>query len=211
MASSNAGTKGVPRADRELQILDIAAEEFARCGYARASIADIARRAGISKPLIYVYFESKDGLYLACLRRAGDALVQSVAAAQKSVTALRALDTLEAIFTALEPRRHDWLILNDHSLPAESVVREEARRYRRALSDLGATGTAEVLATAGSADLLDRSLTLHLWLNTVTSAVQWWLDHPDESASAMTARCTRILGALVAAEELGTSTRTKDR
>src|SRR5262245_9101334 len=65
------GTKGVPRADREQQILDAAVAGFGERGYAHASMAAIARRAGISKPLVYEYFGSKEGLYLACLRRAG--------------------------------------------------------------------------------------------------------------------------------------------
>ena len=68
------GTKGVPRADREQQILDAAVAEFGEFGYAHASVAAIARRAGISKPLVYEYFGSKDGLYLACLGRAGSHL-----------------------------------------------------------------------------------------------------------------------------------------
>ncbi|MHC8563639.1 helix-turn-helix domain-containing protein [Streptomyces albidoflavus] len=56
------GTKGVARADRERQIVRLAVEEFGTQGYARASVAAVAERAGISKPLIYTYFASKDGL-----------------------------------------------------------------------------------------------------------------------------------------------------
>ena len=59
------GTKGVPRADREQQIVSIAIDEFAEHGYAGASMLSIAGRAGISKPLVYQYFGSKDGLYAA--------------------------------------------------------------------------------------------------------------------------------------------------
>ena len=58
------GTKGVPRADREQQILDAAVAEFGERGYAHASMAAIAQRAGMSKPLVYEYFGSKEGLYL---------------------------------------------------------------------------------------------------------------------------------------------------
>ena len=102
------GTKGVPRADREQQILDAAVAEFGGRGYAHASMAAIARRAGISKPLVYEYFGSKDGLYLACLNRAGTHLVGRVAAAQGGTTLRRAGDTLAAIFSALDGRRLDW-------------------------------------------------------------------------------------------------------
>ena len=71
--SPTIGTKGVPRLEREQQIVGEAIAEFAAHGYSGASMVDIAQRAGISKPLIYQYFGSKDGLYLACLHAvAGD-------------------------------------------------------------------------------------------------------------------------------------------
>ncbi|MFE3029993.1 TetR/AcrR family transcriptional regulator, partial [Nocardia tengchongensis] len=63
--TNTAGTKGVPRAEREAQILDVAAAEIARVGYAGLSLAVVAAEAGVSKPLVYSYFGTKDGLYLA--------------------------------------------------------------------------------------------------------------------------------------------------
>ncbi|WP_436492927.1 TetR/AcrR family transcriptional regulator [Actinokineospora sp. HUAS TT18] len=192
--TSRGGTKGVPRGDREQQILDIAADEFGRTGYAHASIATIARRAGISKPLIYGYFESKDGLYLACLHRAGQALVDAVGAAQHGTTPARGVATLSAIFTALDQRRHDWALLYDPTLPPDSPVLAAARPYRRTLADYGSAGVAEIL---GDADPLDRSLLTRLWYSAVSAAVEWWQDHPDESAAAMADRCTRIAGLLI--------------
>ena len=120
------GTKGVPRADREQQILDAAVAEFGERGYAHASMAAIAQRAGISKPLVYEYFGSKDGLYLACLSRAGAHLVGRVAAAQSGMTLRRAGDTLAAIFSALDGRRLDWAVIFDPTLPAGSARRRAA-------------------------------------------------------------------------------------
>ena len=46
-----------------------------------ATLADIAREGGISKPMIYHCFDSKDGLYLACLHRAGHSIVDAVRSA----------------------------------------------------------------------------------------------------------------------------------
>ena len=43
--------------------------EFGRRGYAAARIEDIARAAGVTKPIVYRHFESKKGLYLALLRK----------------------------------------------------------------------------------------------------------------------------------------------
>lgn len=49
-------------AARRAQIIDNAIQTIAEVGYARASLAVIARRAGISKSVISYYFEGKDDL-----------------------------------------------------------------------------------------------------------------------------------------------------
>lgn len=64
---------GRPRADSVEQatpqrILDAAAEVFARDGLARATLADIARKAGIRRPSLLYHFESKEVLYAEVVR-----------------------------------------------------------------------------------------------------------------------------------------------
>jgi len=58
-----------PDATRE-NILEIAAEEFVAEGYSGARVDEIAERTKTSKRMIYYYFGSKEGLYLAVLERA---------------------------------------------------------------------------------------------------------------------------------------------
>lgn len=195
--ANNAGTKGVPRGEREGQILDIAAAEFGLRGYAAASVATIATKAGISKPLIYSYFGSRDLLHLECVRRAGEPLVEAVSGAQTAGPAPeRAARTLRAIFGALEGRRYDWAVLYDPTMPPTGVGSEAAHEYRKALNTMGATGAHEVLAAGGNADRDDLSLLTHIWFSTVTAVVRWWLEHPGHSADDMAARCERIFAAL---------------
>jgi AcrR family transcriptional regulator len=50
------------------QILEAALEEFAARGFAGARMAEVARRAGIAKGLIYHYFPSKTALFEAVVR-----------------------------------------------------------------------------------------------------------------------------------------------
>ncbi|QOC21517.1 TetR/AcrR family transcriptional regulator [Wenzhouxiangella sp. AB-CW3] len=52
------------------RLLTAAAEEFSEHGYAGASIAAIAARAGVGKSTIFHHFESKDALYLAVIEAA---------------------------------------------------------------------------------------------------------------------------------------------
>lgn len=196
-AARGVGTKGMPRKDRERLILEAAAEEFGRKGHARGSTAEVATRAGISKPMIYEYFGSKDDLYLACLEQAGHRLVAAVASAQEGPSDVtRAARTLEAIFRALESRVHDWELVYDSTLPAEGPLHAAATAYRQELNGMGATGVAEFLDSSQADEPLDADLTTHLWYGTVSAAVAWWRHHPEQSADDMTSRFERIFAVL---------------
>ncbi|MGP3953009.1 TetR/AcrR family transcriptional regulator [Streptomyces sp. 7N604] len=72
------GAKRMPRAVREQQMLDAAVETFAQRGYRAASMDEIAELAGVSKPLVYLYLNSKEELFNACIRREVNALVKAV-------------------------------------------------------------------------------------------------------------------------------------
>ena len=58
-----------PRAVRRAQILDAAQRCFARCGYHRATMDDLADAAGLSKGSLYWHFHSKEQLLLALFDR----------------------------------------------------------------------------------------------------------------------------------------------
>ncbi|MEU0544031.1 TetR/AcrR family transcriptional regulator [Nocardia sp. NPDC005978] len=196
-AANRAGTKGVPREQREQQILDIATAEFGDRGYANASLADIASAAGVSKPLIYTYFGSRDGLHAACVRRAGDGLVSAVAAAQGVPGASgRALATLSGIFTALDGRTQNWRVIYDQTLPRPSAAFDHARGYQEALNGMGASGVDEVLDAAGVSAPEDHSLLLAWWFSIVSTTISWWREHPGYTPEQMTEHCLRVFTAI---------------
>src|SRR5882757_11571488 len=57
------------------KILQAALSEFSERGLPAASTDDIAKRCGVNKRMIYYYFGSKDGLYLAALESVYEDLV----------------------------------------------------------------------------------------------------------------------------------------
>ncbi len=57
-----------PKAERQEQILAAAFEEFSLHGYAATRLDDVARRAGIAKGTIYLYFQDKERLFRAAVR-----------------------------------------------------------------------------------------------------------------------------------------------
>lgn len=57
----------LPAEERRAAVLDTACRVFSRCSYRAATTAEIAREAGVSEPILYRHFASKQALYLACI------------------------------------------------------------------------------------------------------------------------------------------------
>ncbi|MFC6636812.1 helix-turn-helix domain-containing protein [Sulfitobacter sediminilitoris] len=55
------------RLERQNRILDAAIKVFAEAGFPGASMDEIARQAGLSKPTLYQYFTSKEALFEAMM------------------------------------------------------------------------------------------------------------------------------------------------
>lgn len=198
MVRPNAGTKGVPRLDRETQILDIASEQFGTQGFAATSVAAIADKAGISKPLIYNYFGSKEGLYEACLDRGGALLADEIEriARGDAVGIERGMATLAGMFALLEPQPYLWRLFFDATAPSTGPIADSIALYAERIGKLADEGVTELMGLAGNQDHLDISAMTAVWLGIVDSLMNWWLEHPDESADQMMQRCMRLLTAL---------------
>jgi AcrR family transcriptional regulator len=202
MPRPNAGTKGVPRADREEQILETATRLFGTLGFAATSVAAVAEPIGISKPMVYSYFGSKDRLYSACLRRAGEQLaVEMERIARTGVVGLeRGLRTLEGIFVLLEPQPWMWRMLFDPTAPTQGEAAEVMASYTARITALANEGVGELMGLVGVTDALDVSAMVSVWISIFDSLVDWWLDHPDQDATAMTQRCVRLFAAITRAD-----------
>jgi AcrR family transcriptional regulator len=193
------GTKGVPRPEREQQIVAAAVGEFAARGYTRASMVQIARGAGISKPLVYQYFGSKDALYLLCLHEVAGSLLARLEEAELAVddTVASRIHPLRAVFEALEPQRDAWRLLFDPTVPADGAIREAALGYQARLAAIAASGSERFLAARGAHTARDATALTAVWTGVVNALVTWWLAHPDETAAAMIERCERLLTAVL--------------
>jgi TetR/AcrR family transcriptional regulator len=60
----------LPASKRRAVVLETASRVFARCSYRAATTAEIAREAGVTEPILYRHFASKQALYLACIESA---------------------------------------------------------------------------------------------------------------------------------------------
>lgn len=59
---------------KQNKIIDVAFEVFARHGYKKASMKDIAEVAGVSKSVLFKYFSTKENLYIYIFRLASDSI-----------------------------------------------------------------------------------------------------------------------------------------
>jgi len=122
---------GKPKRSRDAvaskkRILDSALIEFSTNGYAGARVDEIAKRAGVSKPLIYEYFGDKNAVYAAALReayvqiRAGENMLDL-----EGLSPEKAIEAL-VIFTLEHYRKNPWFIsmLNTENLRGGSTIRK---------------------------------------------------------------------------------------
>lgn len=121
------------RAERERQILDAAAEVFAERGYHAASMDSVAERVGVTKPVLYDHFGSKEGLLLACISRARQELLtvtsKAVAAGSSQEDMVRR--GFRAFFDFLDSRGGSWTLLYEETAKPVGAAVEALEGIRR--------------------------------------------------------------------------------
>jgi AcrR family transcriptional regulator len=100
------------RADRRDQLLDTAQQVFTEHGYGPSSMDDVADAAGVTKPVLYDHFGSKDGLLAAVIERSGQQMLDATTGAVRGLdpeTALR--QGLIAFFRYVDEHAGAWTLL----------------------------------------------------------------------------------------------------
>jgi AcrR family transcriptional regulator len=173
-----AGTRLVPRAVREEQMLEVAGEVFAERGFHPASMDDIAGRADISKPMLYAYFGSKEGLYSAYIARVGQRLLEAMDASvdPELEPGPQVYASMTAFLGFVEAHRGGWAVLQrELAAGTGGVLAEDVGRVRAAIVKRMAALLAPHVGE-GRADAL-----AHGFVGAGESLAAWWVDHPDHS------------------------------
>ncbi len=74
------GTTRLPAAARRRQILDVALEVFADKGFYGTSMNEVAEAAGVTKPVLYQHFRSKEAMYRELVEEMGAQLERAIVA-----------------------------------------------------------------------------------------------------------------------------------
>ena len=123
LAKSNAAGNKV--LDRRSNIMMAGLEIFSEKGFHATAMDDIAERAGISKPILYQHFSSKQDLYLGVMDERVDVLVAQVSNAIESTTGNRA--RLEAAiacyFRLVDEADHGYRLIFESDFTTNHDVR----------------------------------------------------------------------------------------
>src|ERR1700753_3447419 len=117
----------MPRADRERQMMSVAEQGCAERGYVAASMDEIAEQVGVSKPMLYEYFGSKEGLLAACIRQARGELFTTTSTAALAADGPEAMlrSGLTAYFRFIREHGRSWSLLrNEAAIVGESAIAE---------------------------------------------------------------------------------------
>ncbi|MEU9498666.1 TetR/AcrR family transcriptional regulator [Streptomyces sp. NPDC048196] len=184
------------RAEARTRIEDTAARLFAERGYAGTTIGEIAAEAGLSKPMLYRHFDSKQELHLALLERHRDEL--AAAPIQQLLHGEGDLDSrmramYDAWFGYVQSHPYTWrMMFRDTTGDAEvqDFHRELQRRQREtdmALLREFAPGLPE-----GELEPLAEAIRSSLY-----GLALWWLDQPEQPRELLVSAMTRITRGLM--------------
>jgi AcrR family transcriptional regulator len=103
----------LPAQARREQILDVAVQVFARNGFHGTSMNDVAEAAGVTKPVLYQHFDSKQALYLALIGEVGRRLLLAITKATAGATTGREMTVLgfRAYFRFVAEDRDAFLLM----------------------------------------------------------------------------------------------------
>lgn len=179
----------VPRLVRERQLLALAEDLFAERGFSATSMDELARRAGVSKPVIYGRVGSKDHVFRACMDRVAEDMAERVVEAVRVETDPRRRLTAgaRAWFAFIAERRALWTaLLGGGDTPLGAEAAEIRRRQARVIAGLLAEDAAQP-----SAVLFDA--VAHLIVGAFEAIGRWSADHPELGPEALGELCTAVL------------------
>ncbi|GAA3385994.1 TetR/AcrR family transcriptional regulator [Cryptosporangium minutisporangium] len=194
-------------------MLDAATAVFSERGFHAASMDEIAERAGISKPMVYLYLGSKGELFSACIRRAGAQLTESIsAAADPELPAEQQLwAAVQAFFHFVGAHRDAWAVMFRQAR-GEGEFAGEVAGIRSLVIGNVADLFARAIHSAGAIDPGPDELQAlaHALVGTGESMAEWLLDHPAEEPETAATRLMNVLwmglGSLIRGEVWRTST-----
>jgi AcrR family transcriptional regulator len=184
-------------AERRDVIVRTATEVFAERGYDGASIDEIARRSGVSAPVVYDHFASKQDLYERLLERTRDELLEVwrehlFTDEPAEVRFPRAI----AAWAAYVETHHDGTRMYFRDPTGVPAVRE----FHRAIHEQGRAALAAILGReegaeniAGTADPEALEMAVEVMRAGLGGLAIWWAEHPHVPREQVVATAVNVI------------------
>lgn len=187
--------KRLPRKQREAQMLEAAAREFGRQGYETTSMDDIAAACGVTKPMLYNYFGSKDGLYCAMIDRAGSHLVKSMMALAQEPDPLRRLQGALHVFLDFVSQHQDSWRMVFASDGGGAGEQSRISNYRQQVMTATIFTLAEMKPEALPFKQAQQFVEPYAYglLGAGEAIAQWWISSTDADISTARAAISRMI------------------
>ncbi len=172
--------------------MEVGRKVFAETGYESTAIEEVARRAGVSKPIVYEHFGSKEGLHAAIVDRELDTLVERVGEAfSEGAPRLRFENAVLAFLTYVREQPDGFAVLTRDSPNVHArrgltrVIGETAER----VGDVFAMQLARAGFDPAAAPIYANAL-----VGMVTQVGQWWAAEERGLSTELVARHVAALG-----------------
>lgn len=163
------------RAQRQKEIVDVAAHLFATQGYNATGIASLCAAVGLGKGSLYYYIKSKEHL----LSQIHDRVMEEVLQSARDIEQLHASPAeslrmlgIELVKIITQYPDHVWVFLHEwRALTGQEAAdfRRKRRQYEATVENILAAGVER-----GDFEISDLRLAVHSWLGMHNYTYQWY-------------------------------------
>ncbi|HLF69609.1 MAG TPA: TetR/AcrR family transcriptional regulator [Actinomycetota bacterium] len=176
--------------ERREQLLDIGKTLFAEKGFDAASIEEIAKRADVSKPVVYEHFGGKEGLYAVVVDREIERLLRSITDSLQATEPRMLLEQAAiALLTYIEDDQDGFKILT-----RDSPVASSSGTFASLIGDI-ASQVEHILVKEFRIRDYDTKLAplySHALVGMVALTGQWWLEAGKPSRNKVAAHLVNL-------------------
>lgn len=167
-------SKKLTGAQRRAQLIEVGRATFADKGYEATSVEAIAKRAKVSKPIVYEHFGGKEGLYAVIVDREVEHVVEVISAAIASGTPRERVEAAALAFLTYVKERPEGFAVLAHDAP----ITASRGNLSSLLSDV-AERVGRVFAVAfkeAGYDAKAAPIYAHALVGMVTFVGKWWTE-----------------------------------
>lgn len=165
--------------DRRAQLIDVGRAVFATSGYEGTSVEEVAKRAKVSKPIVYEHFGGKEGLYAVIVDREMDYVVRRLVESISSGTPRERVERASLAFLTYVRDHPDGFAV----LSQDSPLTSSKGTMSSLLNDMAERVGDVFAATLKEAGYDPRAAPIyaHALVGMVTFVGKWWTEERKPS------------------------------